>query len=111
MSSLRPKEGGSYTAPLPPSSRPSILIPIVLTVVVIAIAAIAYEAYTTKNALEAKISSLEEQVSELETVQNQDVKKLQANAASLASDVTSVSKKIGATADELNQSKQIAEKL
>jgi septal ring factor EnvC (AmiA/AmiB activator) len=111
MSSLRPKEGGSFTAPPPPSPRPSSLIPIVLTVVIIAIAAVAYAEYSTKTALEAKIASLEEQVSQIETVQNQDVKKLQASTASLASDVPSVSKKIGMTADELNQSRQIAEKL
>jgi len=112
MSSLRPKEGGGYTAPPnPPTAKPSIWIPVVLAVVIVAIAAIGYGQYTTKTALEAKIATLEEQVAELETNQGQDVKKLQASAASLASDVNSVSKKIGATAEELNQSKQITEKL
>jgi len=111
MSSLRPKEGGSFTAPPPPSAKPSIWIPIVLAVVIVAVAAIAYGQYTTKTALETKIAELEEQVNQIETVQNQDGKKLQASTASLASDVTSVSKKVGMTADELNQSRQIAEKL
>jgi flagellar basal body-associated protein FliL len=95
MSSLRPKEGGGYTAPPnPPTAKPSFWIPVVLAVVIVAIAAIGYGQYTTKTALEAKIATLEEQVAELETNQGQDVKKLQASAASLASDVNSVSRKL-----------------
>ena len=40
MSSLKPKEGGSYTAPpYPPTAKPSIWIPVVLAVVIVAIAA------------------------------------------------------------------------
>jgi len=112
MSSLKPKEGGTYTAPTyPPTAKQSVWIPVVLAVVIVAVAAIAYGEYTTKAAFETKIATLEEQVAELETNQGQDVKKLQASAASLASDVNSVSKKVGATAEELNQSKQITEKL
>jgi len=112
MSSLKPKEGGAYTAPTyPPAAKQSIWIPVILAVVIVAVGAIAYGEYTTKAAFEAKIATLEEQVAELETNQGQDVKKLQASAASLASDVNSVSKKVGATAEELNQSKQITEKL
>ena len=57
MSSLKPKEGGSYVAPPPP--RQSSWIPIALIVAIIAIAAVAFGEYSTKSSLESRIAALE----------------------------------------------------
>jgi len=110
MSSLKPKEGGSYVAP-PPPPRQSSWIPIALIIAIIAIAAVAYGEYSTKSSLDSRIASLEDELQQFRDAHDQDVKKLQGNTASLASDITVVTKRVGVTADELNQSRQIAEKL
>jgi len=111
MSSLKPKEGGSYVAPPPSSPRQSGWIPIVLIVAIIAIAAVAYGGYSSKSSLETRIASLEAEVQKAQEVQKQDFHKLQGSTDALASDVTVVTKKVGVTAEELNQSRQVAEKL
>ena len=109
MSSLKPKESGSYVAPPPP--RQSSWIPIALIVAIIGIAAVAFGEYSTKKSLESRITDLEEQVQQVKDAHTQDVKKLQGSNDSLASDLTVVTKKMGVTADELTQSRQLAEKL
>jgi chromosome segregation ATPase len=108
MSSLKPKESGSYVAPPP---RQSSWIPIALIAAIIAVAAVAFGAYTTKSSLDSRITELEQQVQQVKDAHAQDVKKLQGSADSLASDLTVVTKKIGVTSDELTQSRQLAEKL
>jgi hypothetical protein len=107
MSSLKPKESGSYVAP-PPPKRSS---PIAIIIAIIAFAALAFGGYSTKSSLDSRITELEQELQQVKDAHEQDVKKLQGSTASLASDITVVSKKIGVTSDELNQSRQIAEKL
>jgi septal ring factor EnvC (AmiA/AmiB activator) len=110
MSSLRPKESGSYVAP-PPPPRQATWIPVALIVAIIAIAAVAFGEYSTKSSLESRIAGLELEVQQVQDIQKQDMKKLQGTADSLASDMAVVSKKIGVTTDELKESRQVAEKL
>ena len=109
MSSLKPKESGSYVAPPPP--RQSSWIPIALIIAIIAIAAVAYGEYSAKSSLDSRIATLEEELQQFKDSNDQELKKLQGSTASLASDITVVTKRVGVTADELNQSRQIAEKL
>ncbi len=109
MSSLKPKESGSYAAPPPP--RQTSRSPVGVIVAIIALAAVAYGAYYTKSSLDSRIASLDQEVQQLKEAHAQDIKKLQGSAESLASDITVVTKRVGVTADELNQSRQIAEKL
>src|SRR6187399_979500 len=107
MSSLRPKEGGSYTAPPPPPKQSSFL-PIAA---IVAILAVAIGGYLIKSSLDSRIAGLETEIQTLKDEHLQDIKKLQGSTASLASDITVVTKRVGVTTDELNQSRQIAEKL
>jgi chromosome segregation ATPase len=109
MSSLKPKEGGSYVAPPPP--RQSSWIPIAVIVAIIAVAAVAFGGYSTRSSLDSRIASLEQELQEVKDAHAKDVKKLQGSTESLASDITVVTKKIGVTTDELTQSRQLAEKL
>jgi hypothetical protein len=109
MSSLKPKESGSYVAPPPP--RQSSWIPVVLIVAIIGIAALAYGEYATKSGLESRVTDLQDQVQQVQEMYKQDMKKLQVSTDSLASDMSVVSKKIGVTTDELKQSRLIADKL
>ena len=110
MSSLKPKEGGSYTAP-PPPPRQSSWIPVALVVAIIAIAAVAYGEYSTKSSLDSRVASLEQELQAFKDSQEKDLKKLQSSTTSLESDVQLVTKKVGVTADELDKSRQTAEKL
>src|SRR5712671_4475892 len=110
MSSLKPKEGGSYVAP-PPSRPQSSWIPVVLIAAIIAIAAVAYGAYYTKSSLETRIASLEEHVHQAQDVQKKDIQKLEKSTVQVAADMDVVTRKIGVTTEELNKSRQVAEKL
>src|SRR5712671_6175306 len=84
MSSLKPKEGGSYVAP-PPSRPQSSWIPVVLIAAIIAIAAVAYGAYYTKSSLETRIASLEEHVHQAQDRQAEEREKLAQELATKAS--------------------------
>jgi len=101
MSSLTPKEGGTYQ-PSTPSSRTPIWIPVVLVVAVIAVAAVAYGQYSSNLALQARIDILEGRLQEKFT-------SLQKNETSLASDIDLVTKKVGVTETELNAARKFAE--
>jgi hypothetical protein len=109
MSSLKPKESGSYVAPPPP--RQGSWIPIALIVAIIGIAAVAFGGYSTKSSLDSRITELEQELQQVRDANAQDFKKLQGSTNSLASDLTVVTKKMGVTVDELTQSRQVAEKL
>jgi len=110
MSSLKPKEGGSYVTPPPTPPQRMTGVVIALAVIVIAIGAVAYGQYATKSSMETRIAGLEEQILQIQQVK-QDVNKLQDSAAAVSSDIQVVSKRIGVTHEELNQSRQVAEKL
>jgi len=106
MSSLKIKEGGSYTPPPPP--KQSSWIPLVLVIVIVAVAVAGVFA---KRTMDTRVAQLESDVLEMKETYAQDVKRLQAGVVANASDITLVTKRIGVTADELNQSRQVAEKL
>lgn len=97
--------------PTPPRPQQGIWIPVVLIVAVIAIAAVAYGEYSTKTSLETRIASLEQTIQQMQDVHKQEVRKTQGITDSLASDITVVTKRIGVTSDELNQSRKVAETL
>jgi len=101
MSSLKPKESGSYVAPPPP--RQGSWIPIALIVAIIGIAAVAFGGYFTKSSLDSRITELEQELQQVKDANAQDLKKLQGSTNSLASDLTVVTKKMGVTVDELTQ--------
>src|SRR6185436_4540275 len=102
MSSLKPKEGGSYVTPPPSPPQRITGVAIALAVIVIAIGAVAHGQYATKSSLETRIASLEDQIQQIQVVR-QDVSKLQGTAAAVTSDIQVVTKRIGLTNDELNQ--------
>ncbi len=107
MSSLTPKEGGSYQPPRPSPSRTPLWIPLVLIVAIIAIGVMAYGQYSanvSKAALESRVASLESQLAQ--TVQN-----MQKEDTSLASDIEVVTKRVGVTAQELASARKFAEKV
>lgn len=110
MSSLTPKEGGSYQPPKPAAGKTPIWIPIVLVATVVAIGVMAYGQYSSnaaKTALESRIASLESQLQ----VSTQKVQALQKEDASLASDIEVVTKRVGVTDQELASARRFAEKV
>ena len=106
MSSLKIKEGGNYTPPPPP--KQSSWIPLVLVIAIVAVGAVGAFA---KRAMDTRVTVLESEIVEMNEAYAQDIKRLQAGVVSNASDITVVTKRIGVTTDELNQSRQVAEKL
>jgi len=103
--SLKPKEGGSASAPPPAPPRQSntlLMVGIVLCLVLIA--GVGYSSYATRTDLEQRISVLQKQIDDQVT----SVKK---NAADIASDVDVVTKRLGVTSQELDNSRKFAEKL
>jgi len=111
MSSLTPKEGGSYQPPKPVAGKTPVWIPIALIVAVIAIGVVAYGQYSGKAALEARIATLESQLQDNATKNARELQNLQKADTSLASDIDVVTKKIGVTAQELAVSRKFAEKV
>jgi hypothetical protein len=106
MSSLKIKEGGSYTPPPPP--KQSSWIPLLLVIAIVGVGVVGAFA---KRAMDTRVAVLENEILEIKETYAQDIKRLQAGVVSNASDITLVTKRIGVTADELNQSRQVAEKL
>jgi septation ring formation regulator EzrA len=107
MSSLRPKEGGSGEQPhYTPVKKPvlPLWIPILLIVLVVALAGIAYAQFSAKSSLEKRVNDLEAKLQE-------NVSKLEASNTALASDIDVVTKKVGVTDKELVNARAFAEKL
>jgi hypothetical protein len=112
MSSLTPKEGGTFQPPRPPAgSNTPIWIPIVLVAAVVAIGAVAYGQYSAKSTLETRIASLEAQLQENAAKVSQNVESLQKADTSLASDLELVTKRVGVTGQELASARKFAENL
>ena len=111
MSSLTPKEGGSFQPPRPVAAQIPTWIPVVLTVAVIAIAAVAYAQYSAKSELETRIASLEGKLQENATQLSAKVENLQKADTSLASDIEVVTKRVGVTGQELASARKFAEKV
>lgn len=106
MFSLKPKEGGSSAPPPPPPNTNLLKGGIGLCLFLILV--MGYNSYSTRTSLEQRITSLEEQLTEQISTGIKDVKK---EAASLASDVDVVTKRVGVTASELDASRRFAERL
>jgi chromosome segregation ATPase len=107
MSSLRPREGGSGEQPHYTPVKKAVLplwIPILLIILVIALAGIAYAQFSAK-------SSLEKRVNDLEAKFHENLTSLQASTTALASDIDVVTKKVGVTDKELANARAFAEKL
>ncbi|MBI2149248.1 MAG: hypothetical protein HYU27_01410 [Acidobacteria bacterium] len=107
MFSLKPKEGGPGAPPPPPPPNTNLLkggIGLCLLLIL----AMGYNSYSTRTSLEQRITSLEQQLTEQISTGIKDVKK---EAAALASDVDVVTKRVGVTASELDQSRRFAERL
>ena len=104
MYSLKPKEGGAAnTPPAPPRKSNTILIAgIVLCLLLIA--GLGYSSYTTRIALEQRISNLEDQL-------KVQVKALKTDTTDIASDIEVVTKRLGVTTQELDASRKFAERL
>lgn len=103
MYSLKPKEGGAANTPQPPRQSNTIFI-VGIVLCLLLIAGVGYSSYTTRTALEQRISSLEHQL-------NDQIKAVKTNATDIASDVEVVTKRLGVTAQELDASRRFAEKL
>ena len=106
MFSLKPKEGGAYSAPPPPRQSNTLLI-VGIVLCLLLIAGVGYSSYTTRTALEFRISVLEDREAQL----SDQLKSAKTNATDLASDIDVVTKRLGVTAQELDASRKFAEKL
>lgn len=111
MSSLTPKEGGSFQPPRPPAGNTPVWIPVVLVVALVAIGAVAYGQYSAKATLETRIASLEAQIAESAAKVHQNMESLQKADTSLASDIEVVTKRVGVTDQELASARRFAEKV
>jgi chromosome segregation ATPase len=111
MSSLTPKEGGTYQPPKPVTGKTPVWIPVALIVALIAIAVVAYGQYTGKAALEERIVALEGRLQDSSTRTAAQFQNLQKSGTSLASDIDVVTKKVGVTNQELASARKYAEKL
>jgi hypothetical protein len=111
MSSLTPKDGGSYQPPKPPAGKIPVWIPVALIAAVIAIGVVAYGQYSGKAALETRIASLEGQLQENTKQNAMMLQNLQKADTSLASDIDVVTKKVGVTTQELASARKFAEKV
>jgi len=110
MSSLTPKEGGSYQPPKPPAGNTPIWIPLVLAAAIVAIGVMAYGQYSAgvaKEALDTRVAALEARLQE----NAQRVESLQKEDTSLASDIDLVTKRVGLTDKELVSARKFAEKV
>ncbi len=108
MFSLKPKEGGGSGTPAPRPPRNNNLASIIgIVLCLILIAGVGYSSYSTRMALEERISDLEHQLSN----QADSLKTVRTNATDLASDIDVVTGKLGVTAQELDKSRKFAEKL
>jgi hypothetical protein len=111
MSSLTPKEGGSYQPPRQNAGKTPVWIPVVLVVALVAIGVVAYGQYSGKAALEARIASLESQLQASTQKNSVELQNLQKADTSLASDIEVVTKRVGVTGQELASARKFAEKL
>jgi chromosome segregation ATPase len=102
--SLKPKEGGSTGSPVPPPRQNNTILIIGIAACLLLIAGVGYSSYSTRTALEQRISALEQEL-------NDQINAVKTNATDIASDVDVVTKRLGVTATELENSRKFAEKL
>ena len=102
--SLKPKEGGAASMPPAPPRQSNALLLVGIAVCLLLIAWVGYSSYSTRNILEQRIATLEEQL-------NDQINSVKTNATDIASDVDVVTKRLGVTTQELENSRKFAEKL
>jgi hypothetical protein len=109
MFSLKPKEGagGNPSASALTAQSNNVFLKAAVVLCLVLIAVIGYSSYTTRTALEARISTLEESLSS----QGDTLKSVRIKATDMASDLDVVSKRMGVTAQELDKSRKFAETL
>src|SRR5215467_7764885 len=106
MFSLKPKDGGGYTAPSPSPQNTNLLKGgIALSLVLIL--GLGYNAYSTRTSLEDRIGALEKQL----TDQADQMNTVRKQATDMDSDIAVVTKRVGVTVSELDASRKYAEKL
>ncbi len=106
MFSLKPKDGGSFTAPPQPPQNANLLKGgIALSLVLIL--GLGYNAYSTRTSLEDRIGALEKQL----TDQADQMTVVKKHATDMDSDIAVVTKRVGVTVSELDASRKYAEKL
>jgi chromosome segregation ATPase len=106
MFSLKPKEGGTASAPPPPPANTNLLkggIGLALALIL----GVGYSAYSTRTGLQDEIDVLNKQLAD----QADQIKTANKHAADMASDISVVTKRAGVTATELDASRKFAEKL
>jgi len=106
MFSLKPKEGGGYSAPPTPPPNTTLLkggIALSLALVL----GLGYNAYSTHTNLEERVAFLEHQLAD----QSDQMKSVKKHATDMGSDIDVVTKKLGVTAKELDSSRKFAEKI
>src|SRR5215831_19017967 len=109
MFSLKPKESASTplaAAPAQPAPNTNLLkggIGLALLLIL----GLGYNAYSTRTALEDRISALDKQLSE----QSDQLKEASKHATDMAADLEVVTKRVGVTNQELDASRKFAEKL
>jgi len=102
--SLKPKEGGSTGIPPSPPRQNNTPLLIAIAVCLLLIAGVGYASYSTRTTLEQRIANLEQQL-------NDQLEAVKTNATDIASDVEVVTKKLGVTTQELENSRKFAERL
>ena len=107
MFSLKPKEGGTVSAPPPAPPANNSLLKAGIGLSLLLIVGLGYNAYSTHTNLEERVGFLEHQLAD----QTDQIKSVKKNATDLGSDIDVVTKKLGVTAQDLNASRKFAEKL
>ena len=102
--SLKPKEGGTASVPPAPPRQSNTLLFVAIAVCLVLIAGIGYSSYSSRTILEQWIANLEKDL-------NDQMKAVKTNATDIASDVDVVTKRLGVTTQELENSRKFAEKL
>jgi chromosome segregation ATPase len=102
--SLKPKEGGSASVPPSAPNQNNRLLLVAFAVCLILIGGVGYSAYSTRNNLEQRIATLEQEL-------NDQINQVKTNATDIASDVEVVTKRLGVTTQELENSRKFAERL
>ena len=107
MFSLKPKEGGTASAPPPAPPANNSLLKAGIGLSLLLIVGLGYNAYSTHTNLEERVGFLEHQLAD----QTDQIKSVKKNATDLGSDIDVVTKKLGVTAQDLDASRKFAEKL
>jgi len=107
MFSLKPKEGGTTSAPPPLPLQNTNLLKGGIALALVLILGLGYNAYSTQAALQNQIDLLNKQLAD----QADQMKAVKKHASDMSSDIDVVTKRVGVTASDLDASRKFAEKL